>query len=160
MAYNQKAKFKANSPLPCWKGYERVPGTKKGAPGSCRKRSPNKHGSLEDFQNGTKGHNPDTMSAKHEDFHLKQSGESPNKKQKGGGTRKTCLPAAKIRSMSKSERQRLVSAKQKSGRAGKYKRSSKTNVKGARKKGATLRDWFEKEDWRQVNNPSKKCGEK
>ena len=84
---------------------------------------------------------------------------SPAKKQKGGGTRKTCLPAAKIASMSKSERQRLVSAKQKSGKAGKYKRSSKTNVKGARKKGATLRDWFQKEDWRQVNNPSKKCGE-
>ena len=124
------------------------------------KSSPTKDGSLEDFQKGVKGHNPDTMSAKHEDFHLKQSGESPNKKQKGGGTRKTCLPAAKIASMSKSERQRLVSAKQKSGRAGKYKRSSKTNVKGARKKGATLRDWFEKEDWRQVNNPSKKCGEK
>ena len=42
---------------------------------------------------------------------------------------------------------------------GKYKRSSKTNVKGARKKGATLRDWFEKEDWRRVDDPSKKCGE-
>ena len=56
------------------------------------------------------------------------------KKQKGGGTRKTCLPADKIASMSKSERQRLVSAKQKSGKAGKYRRSSKTNVKGARKK--------------------------
>jgi hypothetical protein len=83
------------------------------------------------------------------------------KKQKGGGTRKTCLPAAKIRSMSKKERQRfLVAAKQRSGKAGKYKRSSKTNVKGARKKGATLRDWFRKEDWRQVNNPKKKCGEK
>ena len=40
-----------------------------------------------------------------------------------------------------------------------YKRSSKTNVKGARKKGATLRDWFEKEDWRRVDDPSKKCGE-
>ena len=191
MAYNQKAKFKANSPLPCWKGYERVPGTKKGAPGSCRKRSPNKHGSLEDFQKGIKGHNPDTMSAKHEDFHLKQSGESPVKeyvsdaqrkavwaskadggagnpnkmkspieKQKGGGTRKTCLPIAKIRSMSKSARKRLVNAKQKAGKAGKYRRSSKTNVKGARKKGAKLRDWFRKEDWRQVNNPKKKCGEK
>ena len=82
---------------------------------------------------------------------------NPIKKQKGGGTRKTCLPAAKIASMSKAERQRLVSAKQK---AGKYRRSSKTNVKGARKKGATLRDWFQKEDWRQVNNPKKKCGEK
>ena len=82
------------------------------------------------------------------------------KKQKGGGTTKTCLPAAKIRSMSKSEREKLVRAKRSSSSKGKYKRSSKTNVKGARKKGATLRDWFQKEDWRQVNNPSKKCGEK
>ena len=82
------------------------------------------------------------------------------KKQKGGGTTKTCLPAAKIRSMSKSEREKLVRAKRSSGSKGKYKRYSKTNVKGARKKGATLRDWFQKEDWRQVNNPSKKCGEK
>ena len=82
------------------------------------------------------------------------------KKQKGGCTTKTCLPAAKIRSMSKSEREKLVRAKKSSGAQGKYKRSSKTNVKGARKKGATLRDWFQKEDWRQVNDPSKKCGEK
>tara|TARA_R110002012_G_scaffold148048_1_gene306758 strand:- start:395 stop:1471 length:1077 start_codon:yes stop_codon:yes gene_type:complete len=89
-----------------------------------------------------------------------QKEKSPMTKQKGGGTRKTCLPAAKIASMSKSERNKLVNAKQKSGKAGKYKRSSKTNVKGARKKGATLRDWFQKEDWRQVNDPSKKCGEK
>ena len=159
MAYNQKAKFKANSPLPCWKGYERVPGTKKGAPGSCRKRSPNKHGSLEDFQNGTKGHNPDTMSAKHEDFHLKQSDDSPNKKQKGGGTRKTCLPKAKVMAMSESKRKSLASAKSKAGAKGEYKRPSSTNVKGARKKGATLRDWFEKENWVQVGDPSKKCGE-
>jgi len=121
--YDLTSKLASNSPLPCWVGYERVPGTKKGAKGSCRKKS-------------------------------------PTRKQKGGGTRKTCLPAAKIRSMSKSERQRLVSAKQKAGKAGKYRRSSKTNVKGARKKGATLRDWFQKEDWRQVNNPKKKCGEK
>ena len=123
--YDVKSKFENNSPLPCWKGYKRKPGTTEFSKGSCVKVS-----------------SPTT------------------KKQKGGGTRKTCLPAAKIASMSKSERQRLVSAKQKSGRAGKYKRSSKTNVKGARKKGATLRDWFQKEDWRQVNNPKKKCGEK
>ena len=122
--YDVKSKFENNSPLPCWKGYKRKPGTTEFSKGSCVKVS------------------------------------SPAKKQKGGGTRKTCLPAAKIASMSKKERQRLVSAKQKSGRAGKYKRSSKTNVKGARKKGATLRDWFQKEDWRQVNDPSKKCGEK
>ena len=84
---------------------------------------------------------------------------NPYKKQKGGCTTKTCLPAAKIRSMSKSKRQELVSSKKAAGAAGKYKRSSKTNVKGARKKGATLRDWFEKEDWRRVDDPSKKCGE-
>tara|TARA_R100001163_G_scaffold61171_1_gene50960 strand:- start:807 stop:1202 length:396 start_codon:yes stop_codon:yes gene_type:complete len=130
MAYNQKAKFKNNSPLPCWKGYERVPGTKKGAPGSCRKRSPNKH-----------------------------ADESPNKKQKGGGTRKTCLPKAKVMAMSESKRKSLASAKSKAGAKGEYKRPSSTNVKGARKKGATLRDWFEKENWVQVGDPSKKCGE-
>jgi len=32
--YNNK------SPFNCWKGYERVPGTKAGAKGSCRKSSP------------------------------------------------------------------------------------------------------------------------
>ena len=33
------AKFEANaSPAKCWKGYERVPGTKKNAKGSCRKK--------------------------------------------------------------------------------------------------------------------------
>jgi hypothetical protein len=84
---------------------------------------------------------------------------SPLNKQKGGGTTKTCLPASKIRSMSKEERQKLVSSKKSAGAKGKYKRSSKTNVKGAREKGATLRDWFEKEDWRRVDDPSKKCGE-
>tara|TARA_R110002012_G_scaffold23999_1_gene80876 strand:+ start:763 stop:1077 length:315 start_codon:yes stop_codon:yes gene_type:complete len=41
--------------------------------------SPAKHGKFKDFQYGRKGHNPDTMSAKHEDFHAKQSDESPAK---------------------------------------------------------------------------------
>ena len=121
--YNIKSKFEKNSALPCWKGYERVPGTKEFSAGSCRKASP------------------------------------INKKQKGGGTTKTCLPAAKIRSMSKAQRDKLVRAKSSAGAKGKYRRSSKTNVKGARKKGATLRDWFQKEDWRRVDDPSKKCGE-
>ena len=153
--YDIKSKFAKNSPLPCWKGYERVPGTAQGAKGSCRKSSPARK-YVSDAQrkavwaskaDGGKG-NPNKML-------------SPlTKKQKGGGTRKTCLPKAKLDAMSKKEKASLVAAKQKSGKAGKYKRSSKTNVKGARKKGATLRDWFQKEDWRQVNNPSKKCGEK
>ena len=84
---------------------------------------------------------------------------SPLNKQKGGGTTKTCLPASKISSMSKEEKQKLVNSKKSAGSKGKYKRSSKTNVKGARKPDATLRDWFEKEDWRRVDDPSKKCGE-
>ena len=122
MAYNQKAKFEANSPLPCWKGYERVPGTAPGSKGSCRK-------------------------------------SSPAKQQKGGGTKKVCLPKAKIDRMSSSERSKVTSAKRTAAAKGEYRRSGKSNVSGARKKGATLRDWFKKEDWRQVGNPSKKCGE-
>ena len=117
-----EAEKKRKSPLECWDGYERVPGTQKGAKGSCRK-------------------------------------SSPVKKQKGGGTTKTCLPKAKIDSLSEEKKKELVNAKKSSGASGEYKRSSETNVKGARKKGATLRDWFENEDWRRVDDPSKKCGE-
>ena len=85
---------------------------------------------------------------------------NPFKKIKGGGTKKVCLPAAKVRSMSQSERDKVVQAKRSAAKGGKYKRSSKSFVKGARKTGATLRYWFEKENWVQVGNPSKKCGEK
>jgi|TARA_R100001440_G_scaffold31042_1_gene49406 hypothetical protein len=85
---------------------------------------------------------------------------NPFKKVKGGGTRKVCLPAAKVRSMSPEQRRKVVAAKRSAASKGKYKRSSKSFVKGARKKGATLRDWFKKENWVQVGNPSKKCGEK
>ena len=119
--YDITSKFTKNSPLPCWKGYERVPGTAQGAKGSCRKSSPNKA------------------------------------KQKGGGTTKVCLPKAKIASMSSSEKQKVIRAKRAAGKAGKYRRSSKSNVTGTKSDG--LRDWV-KQDWRQVANPSKKCGEK
>jgi len=79
------------------------------------------------------------------------------KKQKGGGTKKVCLPKAKIASMSSGEKNKVIAAKQAAGRAGKYKRSSSSNVTGTKSDG--LRDWV-KQDWRQVGNPSKKCGEK
>ena len=69
---------------------------------------------------------------------------------KGGGTSKVCLPASKVRSMSSAERKKVVNAKRAAASKGKYKRSSSSNVKGARKKGATLRDWFEKENWINV----------
>ena len=84
---------------------------------------------------------------------------NPIKKVKGGGTKKVCLPAAKVRSMSASERAKVVRAKRTAARSGKYKRSSKSNVKGARKKGATLRDWFQKERWVNIAT-GKPCGEK
>ena len=80
-------------------------------------------------------------------------GISPIKK----ATRKVCLPKAKIASMSSSEKQKVIRAKRAAGKAGKYRRSSKSNVTGTKSDG--LRDWV-KQDWRQVANPSKKCGEK
>ena len=78
-------------------------------------------------------------------------------KVKGGGTKKVCLPAAKVKSMSKAEKEKVIRAKQTAAKTGKYKRSSKSFVKGARKKGATLRDWFEKENWVNVRT-GEACG--
>ena len=150
--YDITAKFAKNSPLPCWQGYERVPGTAKGAKGSCRKSSPTKE-YVSDAQrkavwaskaDGGAG-NPNKML-------------SPAKaKQKGGGTTKVCLPKAKIASMSSAEKSKVINAKRAAGSKGKYKRSSSSNVTGTKSDG--LRDWV-KQDWRQVGNPSKKCGEK
>ena len=79
------------------------------------------------------------------------------KKTKGGGTRKVCLPKAKIASMSEEEKQKVINAKRAAGKAGKYKRSSKSNVSGTSSDGS-LKTWLE-QDWRQVGDPSKKCGE-
>lgn len=81
------------------------------------------------------------------------------KKSKGGGTSKVCLPKNKVASMTKEERRKVINAKRAAASKGKRVRSTKSNVSGARKKGATLRDWFEKENWVRVDNPSKKCGE-
>ena len=38
--YDIKSKFIKNSPLPCWKGYKRKPGTTEFSKGSCVKDSP------------------------------------------------------------------------------------------------------------------------
>ena len=81
------------------------------------------------------------------------------KKTKGGGTTKVCLPASKVKSMSAAEKKKVINAKKSAAAKGKYKRSSKSNVKGARKKGATLRDWFQKERWVNIAN-GKPCGAK
>lgn len=79
-------------------------------------------------------------------------------KAKGGGTKKVCLPLAKIRSMSNSDKNAVVRAKRSAGAKGDYKRSSKSNVKGT-SSGGSLKKWLD-QDWRQVANPSLKCGEK
>ena len=76
---------------------------------------------------------------------------------KGGGTSKACLPKAKIASMSSEDKKKVINAKKSAASKGKYKRSSKSNVTGTASKN--LKDWV-KQDWRQVANPSKKCGEK
>jgi len=72
-------------------------------------------------------------------------------------TKKVCLPKAKIASMSSAEKSKVVNAKKSAASQGKKKRSSKSNVKGARKPGATLKDWFEKEQWTNVET-GKECG--
>ncbi len=97
------------SPLTCWKGYKRKPGTSRFAKGSCVKSS-----------------GPAKKSC------------GPVKGTKGGGTRKVCLPKAKIASMSASEKQAVISAKQSAASKGKYKRTSKSNVSGTASKN--LRD--------------------
>ena len=72
-------------------------------------------------------------------------------------TRKVCLPKAKIASMSQAERNKVINAKESAADQGKKRRSSKSNIKGVRPKGATLRDWFKKENWTNVKT-GKPCG--
>ena len=82
---------------------------------------------------------------------------SPMNATKGGGTTKVCLPKSKVNSMSAEEKKKVVRAKESAGRSGKRERSQKSEVKGARKKGATLKDWFEKENWVNVKTGDE-CG--
>tara|TARA_R100001460_G_scaffold17305_1_gene37363 strand:- start:18 stop:710 length:693 start_codon:yes stop_codon:yes gene_type:complete len=80
---------------------------------------------------------------------------SPVKK----ATRKVCLPKAKIASMSSAEKQKVIRAKRTAASQGKQVRSSKSFIRDGSTRSKGLRDWV-KQDWRQVGNPSKKCGEK
>ena len=68
----------------------------------------------------------------------------PRSKVKGGGTKKVCLPYNKYKSMSKAERQKVIRAKRKAAAQGKYKRSSKSNVKVLEKKVLHLETGFKK----------------
>ena len=194
------------SPLNCWKGYERVPGTQKGAKGSCRKSSPAnqkmkfekanrerydkmpqktkdslqaeawkyggpfwspKHQVNVDPEDGVLYNRPiykDGTMLTYPSLNKPTSREteinkppSPMRATKGGGTTKVCLPKSKVNNMSADEKKKVVSAKESAGRSGKRERSQGSEVKGARKKGATLKDWFEKENWVNVKTGDE-CG--
>tara|TARA_R110002126_G_scaffold128025_2_gene270424 strand:+ start:186 stop:545 length:360 start_codon:yes stop_codon:yes gene_type:complete len=72
-------------------------------------------------------------------------------------TRKVCLPKAKIASMSTAAKNKVINAKITAANSGKTRRSSSSNVTGT-SSGGSLRTWAS-QDWRQVGDPSKKCGE-
>ena len=115
----------------------------------------NLEGVIDQLNNASKKHKRQAEILKK---HVDKMESSPAKKgTKGGGTKKVCLPKAKIASMSQAERQKVINAKRAAAAQGKYKRSSKSNVSGTGS-GGSLKTWLE-QDWRQVNDPSKKCGE-
>ena len=115
----------------------------------------NLEGVIDQLNNASKKHKRQAEILKK---HVNKMESSPAKKgTKGGGTKKVCLPKAKIASMSQAERQKVINAKRAAAAQGKYKRSSKSNVSGTGS-GGSLKTWLE-QDWRQVNDPSKKCGE-
>jgi len=74
-------------------------------------------------------------------------------------TRKVCLPKAKIARMSDAEKQKVIRAKRTAAAQGKQVRSSKSFIRDGSTRSKGLKDWV-KQDWRQVANPEKKCGEK
>ena len=115
----------------------------------------NLEGVIDQLNNASKKHKRQAEILKK---HVDKMESSPAKNgTKGGGTKKVCLPKAKIASMSQAERQKVINAKRAAAKQGKYKRSSKSNVSGTGS-GGSLKTWLA-QDWRQVNDPSKKCGE-
>tara|TARA_R110000796_G_scaffold43240_1_gene106235 strand:- start:48 stop:422 length:375 start_codon:yes stop_codon:yes gene_type:complete len=123
MAYDIKTKFKKNSPLPCWKGYERVPGTASGSKGSCRKSSPIKVRKTKAGLNLKRWFKENWKDEKGN-----VCGSSKNK------NTKVCRPSKTISSesprtwsqMSSSEKSKVISAKKKAGMGN--RRSSSSNV--------------------------------
>ena len=87
----------------------------------------NLEGVIDQLNNASKKHKRQAEILKK---HVDKMESSPAKKgTKGGGTKKVCLPKAKIQSMSQEERQKVINAKRTAAAQGKYKRSSKSNVK-------------------------------
>jgi len=82
---------------------------------------------------------------------------NPFRKASRGPISKVCLPKSKIDSMSEADKRKVINAKKKAKKQGKIRRDSSSNVKHSG--GSSLHAWFNKDDWRQVGNPDKKCGE-
>tara|TARA_R110002012_G_scaffold288276_2_gene480932 strand:+ start:3958 stop:4332 length:375 start_codon:yes stop_codon:yes gene_type:complete len=123
MAYDINKKFKKNSPLPCWKGYERVPGTAAGSKGSCRKSSPMKVRKTKAGANLKRWFKEEWKDEKGN-----VCGSSKNK------NTKVCRPSKRVSGdspkpwseMSSSERSKVITAKKKVGMG--ERRSSSSNV--------------------------------
>ena len=124
MAYDQKSKYIKNSPLPCWVGYERVPGTAEKSKGSCRKSSPGKK--VKKTQAGANLKR--WFKEEWKDNKGNACGSSKNKKTK------VCRPSKSVSSkspktwgqMSQGEKRKVVSAKNKVGMG--RRRASSSNV--------------------------------
>ncbi len=111
-----------HSPLPCWSGYERVPGTKPGSKGSCKKsplavRKTKAGASLKRWFK--------------EEWKDEKGNVCGSKKNK---STKVCRPSKRVNSespkswneMSKGEKQKVTKAKKKVGMG--KRRSSSSNV--------------------------------
>lgn len=111
-----------DSPLPCWSGYERVPGTKQGSKGSCKKsplavRKTKAGASLKRW-----------FKEEWKDEKGNVCGSKENK------STKVCRPSKRVNSespkswneMSKGEKQKVTKAKKKVGMG--KRRSSSSNV--------------------------------
>ena len=82
---------------------------------------------------------------------------APIKKASRGPISKVCLPKNKVNSMSNEEKNKVINAKRNAKNKGNIRRDSSSNVKHGG--GKSLHAWFNKDNWVQVGNPSKKCGE-
>ena len=113
----------------CWSTHERVPGTKKGAPGSCRKK-----GTKEGIEEGDLQKWLD-QDWKRIDSAGNVAGECGTSKDKKNPDR--CLPAGKARSLSKKQRASTAKKKKRAQKTGKDsgKTSNVANTKAAKVKG-------------------------
>ena len=107
----------------CWSTHERVPGTKEGAPGSCRKKRSAKKEGMEREEGDLK---------KWRDENWTQSDGTPCGDSKAQKNPKRCKPAAKWAGMSKGEKKADNAKKKAGGKKGKQfvSATKKGKVKG------------------------------